>query len=166
MKRSIQTCGGVVAVSCLVLGAMLGVWWSQGPTADAHCQIPCGLYDDATEFKTLTLHVATIEKSMKQIVALSKSPAANANQLARWVQNKEAHADRFAASITNYFLQQRIKPTDDPQARSAYLAKLELCHKMLVTAMKCKQTTDLEQAKKLGTLLATFEKAYSQKTKK
>ena len=47
-------------------------------TVRAHCQIPCGIYDDQTRIHLMEEHVATIEKSMKQIEA-----AANQNQTVR-----------------------------------------------------------------------------------
>ena len=30
----------------------------------SHCQIPCGIYDDATRLKLISEHTLTIEKSM------------------------------------------------------------------------------------------------------
>ena len=48
--------------------------------AGAHCQIPCGIYDDKARFATMREHVATIEKSMAQIVELG---ATNTNQSVR-----------------------------------------------------------------------------------
>jgi len=134
--------------------------------AQAHCQIPCGIYDDATQFKVLALHITTIEKSMREITTLSAKPGKNANQLIRWVNNKEAHGDGFAAIITAYFLQQRIKPPADENelARKAYIKKLVLCHKLLIGAMKAKQTTDPAAATSLRTLLAEFQAVYNKKS--
>jgi len=56
---------------------------------------------------------------------------------------------------------QRIKPADkaDAAAYSRYVRQLTLSHEMLITGMKCKQTTDLENVKKLRQLLADFEAA-------
>ena len=36
--------------------------------AEAHCEIPCGIYDDEAGIKQLLEHVTTIEMSMNQIV--------------------------------------------------------------------------------------------------
>ena len=33
----------------------------------AHCQIPCGIYDDKMRFTMMAEHVTTIEKSMNQM---------------------------------------------------------------------------------------------------
>ena len=130
----------------------------------AHCQIPCGIYGDDTRFVMMKEHIATIEKSMKQIEELSSDPGKNANQIARWVMNKEDHAEEFAKIVTYYFLQQRIKPlaADASDADKAkYVQQLTLCHEMLVNVMKAKQTTDLQYTEKLGSLVDAFHEAYA-----
>jgi len=128
----------------------------------SHCQIPCGIYDDPARFQMLAEHITTIEKSMKQITELSKEEKPNLNQIVRWVQNKEDHADQFSNIVTYYFMAQRLKPTDktDTGAYEKYLNKLTLLHHMLVYSMKAKQTTDLSNVEKLKTLLAEFKTAY------
>ena len=127
----------------------------------SHCQIPCGIYDDATRLKLIGEHTMTIEKSIKQIVALSEMQPPNNNQIVRWVQNKEQHADALSEIVTGYFMAQRVKPAavDSPQYKK-YIEQLTLLHEMLKTSMKCKQTTDLAQVEKLKTLLDKFSKAY------
>jgi len=57
---------------------------------------------------------------------------------------------------------QRIKlPAEgDAAAVAAYRDRLALLHKMLVYAMKCKQTTDLENARHLHDAAHAFKKAY------
>lgn len=144
----------------LVVGA--GMLIRSHPSALAHCQIPCGIYDDAARFTLLREHIATVEKSMKLVIELSEEPGKNANQLVRWVMNKEQHADYIADIITAYFLQQRIKPlgSEGGESKEKYLEKLTLCHEILVASMKTKQTTDLEHARKLRSLVDAFEKAY------
>lgn len=129
--------------------------------ASAHCQVPCGIYDDSTRFDLMNEHVTTIEKSMNQINELSADMAKNANQVVRWVNNKEDHADQFTEIVTYYFLAQRIKvvaPDNDHYA--AYQKNLELLHQMIVTSMKCKQTTDLANVEKLRSLIKEFETSY------
>ena len=89
----------------------------------------------------------------------------NINQLTRWVNNKEHHADDIRHIVTQYFMTQRIKLPDesDAGAVAAYEKKLALLHKMMVYAMKCKQTTDLSTAKKLHDLTHEIQKVYSGK---
>lgn len=125
----------------------------------AHCQIPCGIYDDAARFQTLREHITTIEKSMNQVNQLSENPPQNMNQLVRWVNNKEDHADKFMDILTQYFLAQRIKV-----GTSRYHGKLVLLHKLQVQAMKCKQTTDLQHVANLKALVTEFESVYNFKT--
>ena len=144
----------LVAASMVVMGLV---------QAQAHCQIPCGIYDDPARFTALVEHLATIEKSMKQINELSAGePAEHVNQLVRWVENKEEHATEFTEIVTYYFMAQRVKPAlpSDEQAFEKYVTEVTLLHRMVVGAMKCKQTTDLEQVKALRELVAAFKKSY------
>jgi nickel superoxide dismutase len=129
----------------------------------AHCQIPCGIYDDGMRFTLMKEHVTTVTKAIRQIEDLSSDAGKNANQVVRWTMNKEDHADQLSEIVTQYFLQQRIKPTTERSGKEwdAYVNKLRLCHEMLVTSMKVKQTVSLEAATKLGSLVDEFEAAYS-----
>ena len=131
----------------------------------AHCEIPCGIYGDEARFAAIEENLKTIEKSMNQIVLLSAEAGKNANQLARWVINKEMHADQIREIVAQYFLAQRIKApaNDDPVAGKAYSDKLALLHQMIVSAMKCKQTTDTAHVKKSRELLRAFEALYKKK---
>jgi len=128
----------------------------------AHCQIPCGIYDDQTRFTILREHITTIEKSMSQIMELSNDPKNNINQLVRWINNKDHHADEFTDIVTYYFLAQRIKITDKNNEAefTSYQNKVTTLHQMMVFAMKCKQTTDLDNVKKLRDLVDQFEHMY------
>jgi len=128
----------------------------------SHCEIPCGIYGDPMRLDMMAEHVATLEKSITEIDRLSAAGDKNYNQLVRWVMNKEQHADAFSDIITQYFLKQRIKPAgkDGGKAYEDYIHKLTLLHRMLVTSMKCKQTTDLENIAALRSLLAEFRTAY------
>jgi len=134
--------------------------------ASAHCQIPCGIYDDQARFTLLKEHIGTIEKSMTSITDLSAEGEKNYNQIVRWVINKEEHAQKLMDIVTEYFMAQRIKPADpaDAAAHADYLKKIEMLHNLLVYAMKCKQTTDLANVEKLKTLVADFEKLYFSKS--
>ena len=100
----------------------------------------------------------TIEKASAQIIELSKDPAANAHQLTRWINNKESHAQSIQEKVLNYFLAQRLKADDE-----SYVEKLKLCHSVIVTAMKCKQSTDKENVEKLHDLLHSFQDSFGEK---
>ncbi len=131
--------------------------------ASAHCQIPCGIYDDELRVQLIEEHIGTVEKSMKQIVELGAAEKVNYNQLVRWVDNKEAHAQEIQDIVTAYFMAQRIKaPAEkgDEDATREYLHKLSLLHSIQVHAMKAKQGTDLGEIAKLRDLVAKFRTAY------
>lgn len=133
------------------------------PAAFAHCQIPCGIYGDPMRFDMMTEHVATIEKSMKQIVEIGGADKPDWNQLVRWVNNKDEHADQLTEIVTYYFLAQRIKPPADDAddaARAKYAKELSLLHQIMVHAMKAKQTTDLAHVEALSHLIHEFRHSY------
>jgi nickel superoxide dismutase len=123
--------------------------------AAAHCEIPCGIYDDKMRITMIAEHITTIEKSMKQILKLESSKPLTHNQLVRWIMNKEDHANELQEIVTQYFMTQRIKVGTENYAK-----KLTLLHKMLISAMKCKQTTDLLHISTLRTLLREFNDLY------
>ncbi len=131
--------------------------------AKAHCEVPCGIYSDKTVFADLHTHLATIEKAMNQINSLSKEPSKNANQLTRWINNKESHATKIQEIVSQYFLTQRIKVDEAKTNKNAYLLKLTQLHQITVLAMKCKQTTDVEHAQKLHNVIDQFKINYEKK---
>ena len=149
-----------VVLSAVLLSAIVF-----GSLAYSHCQVPCGIYGDQTRFVLISEHLTTLEKSMNQIEELKNQDDINANQIVRWVQNKEQHADEISHIITYYFMAQRIKvpATGNKAAHNDYVKKLTLLHEMLVTTMKTKQTTDIAHVAKLRTLLKQFHEAYTGK---
>jgi len=146
----------------VALVAVLAISGLAASQALAHCQIPCGIYDDELRVQLIAEHIGTIEKSMNQIVELGKASPVNYNQLVRWVNNKEAHAQEIQDIVTAYFMAQRIKAPEkaEGEAYDAYRRNLELLHRIQVAAMKAKQTTDLEHVETLRALLKKFHKSY------
>lgn len=136
------------------------------PLALAHCEVPCGIYDDEARFVALAEHVQTLEKATRQITALNNDGEKNAHQIVRWVVTKEEHASAFQQIVAQYFLTQRIKRVEgeDEAAEAQYLELLEDAHMLLVLAMKAKQGTDLTVIEKLRKRLATFKARYSKPT--
>lgn len=132
------------------------------PQALSHCEIPCGIYGDEIRFYILEEHITTIEKSMQMIKKLSGVEEINHNQLVRWIDNKETHAQAFQDILCQYFLTQRLKPVaeEDEEQYRMYVEKLTRLHKLQVLAMKAKQTTDLEHVTELKTLLVNFRGVY------
>ena len=92
---------------------------------------------------------------MKQILKLETSKSIDYNQLIRWVMNKENHANEFQEIVTQYFMTQRIKVDTENYAK-----QLIMLHKMLVYAMKCKQTTNLSHISTLRSFLKEFHDLY------
>jgi nickel superoxide dismutase len=138
---------------------LLGVATSQ---CLGHCQIPCGIYDDEMRLEMIAENISTIEKAIRQVESLSEEVKPNYNQIVRWTNVKDQHADQISDILSWYFLQQRVKPADqtDAEAYQGYIHKLTLLHQMLVYSMKAKQTTDPANAEMLRSLLGDFEKAY------
>lgn len=135
-----------------------GIILFSSTTALAHCEIPCGIYDDEMRIKMIGEHVTTIEKSMTKIQEIEKATPHDANQLVRWIMNKEDHANQLQQIVTQYFMTQRIKPKAEK-----YQEKLVLLHKMLLASMKAKQTTDMQYIAELRQLLTDFENLYIHK---
>ena len=157
MKK--QTGKRMVVVSVIATVAILA------SIAYSHCQMPCGIYDDEARFGAIAENITTIEKAMKEIERLSAEAKPNMNQIVRWVNTKEAHADELSETVTYYFMAQRVKLPEkgDAKAYSDYVKKLTLLHPMLIYAMKAKQTTDLANVQELRSLLDEFHKVYSGK---
>ncbi len=114
-------------------------------SAHAHCQIPCGIYDDYARIQSMLEDVTTIEKSIQLINKLSKkADAQSQNQLVRWVMNKEKHAQNIINNMSNYFLTQRIQ-----SKQKDYTERLIRHHAVMTAAMKTKQNVDQRYAKAL-----------------
>lgn len=114
------------------------------PRAGAHCEIPCGIYDDHARIVQLQEDATTIAKSVDEILRLSgaRDPE-GVNQLSRWIMNKEEHATKIQVTIAQYFLTQRIKPAArGSDGWNDYVTKLAQHHAVMVAAMKTKQTVD------------------------
>ena len=132
------------------------------PSVFSHCEIPCGIYGDETRFDIITEHITTIEKSMNMIIELTKEDDKNYNQIVRWINNKETHANYIQDVVCQYFLTQRVKPVEEKNSEEyeKYVNNITLLHKILFYAMKAKQTTDIKNVEELRSLLMSFRTAY------
>lgn len=151
----------IYSISVCLLAIGFGLIFSQTP-AYSHCEIPCGIYDDAAELDAISLDIDTIEKAMNQINELSKDPKANMNQITRWVNNKDDHANKIKNRVAVYFLSQRLKEpkNEEKELKSDYLNQLVYLHRLTVAAMKAKQTTDLEYITDMRNALNGFKRVY------
>ncbi|MCK9996470.1 MAG: superoxide dismutase [Candidatus Krumholzibacteria bacterium] len=131
----------------------------------AHCQVPCGIYDDAARIAHMYEDAATIEKAMVQMQDLAgKTDAQSANQLTRWIMTKEAHASNIITTVSEYFLTQKVKPVAaDDEGHATFLLKLEDHHRVMNAAMKAKQKSDPEVVGALRAALDQMGKHYDLK---
>ena len=126
----------------------------------AHCQIPCGVYDDTMRVKMIEEHTLTILKSMNYISS-NQNDLEQQNQVARWIINKEEHAQEIQNIVSEYFLTQRIKLKDNSkESKDLYHAQLAALHSILLDAMKCKQTIDSNMTTSLLENLNKFVNLY------
>ena len=146
----------------IMLGICLITVAAVTPLVYSHCQMPCGIYDDPARLGAIAENCTTVEKAMKSIEELSAQPKPNMNQIVRWVDTKDEHANDTDYIISYYFMAQRIQPVDksDAAGYEKYVKQLTLLHQMLITSMKTKQSTDLANVDKLRTFLAEFSKSY------
>ena len=106
--------------------------------SSAHCQIPCGIYSDNVRVVMMLEDVETLEKSISMLNKLAlKKDVQSKSQFARWVTNKEEHAQKIIKTISNYYLTQRVKPS-----QTDYVERLKAHHAIIINAMKVKQNTD------------------------
>jgi nickel superoxide dismutase len=128
-----------------IAGALIGLVLFSPASSRAHCQIPCGIYDDHARVHSMLEDVDTVEKSIQLISELSgKTDAQSQNQLVRWIMNKEQHAQNIIATISDYFLTQRVKPD-----QKDYAERLAKHHAVIIGAMQAKQNADIKYAKAL-----------------
>ncbi len=132
-----------------------------------HCQVPCGIYGDHLRMERLLEDTKTIEKAMAEINALGKEKQPNWNQLVRWINTKEEHAQAIQDQVGDYWLAQRIKlpavdasKEENQEAQRLYAGQLAVAHQIIVSAMKCKQTTDPQHVSPLAGALKAFEMLY------
>lgn len=106
--------------------------------AAAHCQIPCGIYDDHARVQSMLEDADTVAKSARLLQELAaKDDVESRQQFVRWVTNKEAHAQKVIATVADYFLTQRVKPD-----QADYAERLARHHAVILAAMKAKQNAD------------------------
>lgn len=159
MRRELTiglTLGGLASLVTLC------VWALQVPTAAAHCQVPCGIYDDQARITAMREDATTIRKAIAQIneLAGANNPL-GMNQATRWVMTKEHHASHIITVVAEYFLTQKLTPAakGDP-TYNGYLASLADHHAVMRAAMKTKQTADPASAEALSKAIDALAKRY------
>jgi len=140
----------------IAIFALLSLFTSA--SLSAHCQVPCGIFDDEVKFAELEQDVETIAKAgrlIREISAQDSLSAKDKQQLIRWTMQKESHAQKIVDEAADYFLAQRIKTDTDH-----YEEKVVLLHHIIVHAMKSKQSVEDDAYETLGSKIAEFKKLY------
>lgn len=106
--------------------------------AGAHCQVPCGIFDDHARVHAMLEDTVTVGRAIEKMAELEgKTDVQSQNQMTRWVMNKELHAQKIIETISDYFLTQRVKPDMED-----YEERLVKHHAVMIAAMKAKQGSD------------------------
>jgi len=159
MRHPILSGIGIVVVASMLLPI------GSERSARAHCQVPCGIYDDHARIAAMLEDVVTIDKAMNKIRELGGSDTAqDINQMVRWVNTKEQHAAHIITTVSEYFLTQKVKDVPKGQVGyDKYLASLATHHRVLRSAMKTKQTVDSANAEKLRAAIVELGVLYGYK---
>jgi nickel superoxide dismutase len=130
--------------SLIVAALLAGALAFGARSASAHCQVPCGIYDDPARIAQMNEDQTTIAKAITNITELAaKHDPQSMNQLSRWIATKEDHASRIITIVSEYFLTQKLKPVPAGEdGYDAYLEALADHHAVMRAAMKTKQTVD------------------------
>lgn len=148
MKKYLVTGVSILGLAVAATALISAVYPAR---TQAHCQVPCGIYDDGARIARLREDATTIAKAIKNINELAGKHEAQAlNQAVRWIDTKEVHASHIIQVVSEYFLTQKVK-TVAPGADGydGYLKKLADHHAVMVAAMKAKQSADPGTADKL-----------------
>ncbi len=124
-------------------------------TAQAHCDIPCGIYDPiVAQISALT--VVRMIDLMTEFEG--KNPEHNKdymNSMARYIAVKEEHAERAKSEIRiiwgDYFKAQHIEKYPNAHA---------LVHKIMQLGSKARQTADRDQALQLVDAINEFAQMF------
>lgn len=86
------------------------------------------------------------------------------NQMTRWVNNKESHAEKIITAVSEYSLCQRVKPfgaAGSPfESQEDYVDALLAHHAVMTAAMKAKQNVDVSFVEALEHAVEDFSKMY------
>jgi nickel superoxide dismutase len=123
--------------------------------AQAHCDIPCGIYDPIVA----QISALTVVRMIDLMTDFeSKTPDRNKeymNSMARYVAVKEEHAERAKREIRviwgDYFKAQHVEKYPDAHS---------LVHKIMQLGSKVRQTTDRDQALQLVDAINEFAQMF------
>ena len=122
--------------------------------ADAHCDIPCKIYDPATA-QIAALSIIRLMDLIAELGAKEPLTLADQAQLARLVAEKEIHAARVKDEIRviwgDYFKQPQFEQFPETHT---------LVHNIMLTGSACKQHIGRENGEKLLALVNEFSTAF------
>jgi nickel superoxide dismutase len=119
--------------------------------------VPCGIYNDGARVEAMLEDAATVLKATRMLAELEgNTDAQSINQATRWVMNKEQHAQNIITTLSDYFLTQRVQPS-----QSDYAERLVTHHAVILAAMKAKQTADTQTALDLSARIETLTAYYA-----
>jgi nickel superoxide dismutase len=125
-------------------------------TVNAHCQVPCGIYNDSARVEAMLEDAATITKATMMLAELEGQTETQAiHQTTRWVLNKEQHAQNIIDTISDYFLTQRINPS-----QADYKERLVKHHTVILAAMQAKQNSSATYATDLTASIKSLSSYY------
>ena len=108
-------------------------------TLTAHCQMPCGIYQDAMIYDLIDQYAETMVKAVTVMNQSKFETVRERNEFMRWVMEKEKESNDTSQLITTFFMQQKIKPGEpDTQKR------IEAAHKLLCLIVAIKQNADVK----------------------
>lgn len=118
----------------------------------SHCQMPCGIYHDDMVYDQIDQYVETMYKGISVMNSSKFGDAKERNEFTRWVIQKEEASDKTALLLTQYFLQQKIKPgeADTPK-------RLTAVHNLLADLVVIKQNVDLKFVEDFSTEWEKFK---------
>lgn len=125
-------------------------------TADAHCDIPCKIYDPQIA-QIAALSVIRFIDLIQELEQKEQLTLADQATLSRLVREKEIHAAKVKEEVRtiwgDYFKQPQFEQFPDTH---------ELVHQIMLTASACKQGIGRESGEKLLTLVNEFAASFWQ----
>ncbi len=123
-------------------------------TAQAHCDIPCKIYDPSTA-QLAALSCVRLMDLIKEVEDKGILNVADYAQVARLVNEKESASTEVKEAVRiiwgDYF-----KAPQFEQLPNAH----QLTHSIMLQASKCKQSIDREEGEKLVSLVNEFAAAF------
>lgn len=111
----------------------------------AHCQMPCGIYNDQMVYDKIDEYYKTMVKAVSALNDNKFTNLHDRNQFIRWVTQKDKQSDEMADVICTYFLMQKIPPDDEDS-----FDLVKSAHKLLFLIVAIKQNVDLKIVNEFG----------------